>query len=446
MIPLGSCTMKLNATTELQPLTWKGFADIHPFAPKNQVQGSYEMFQELEKFLCEITGFSAMSLQPNAGSQGEYAGLMIFRKYHQQKGEPHRNICLIPSSAHGTNPASAKMAGLEVVTVQCDDQGRIHKEDLEKKVLKHSKNLSCFMLTYPSTCGVFESNIPEICLLIHQNGGLVYFDGANMNALTGICRPADLGADAGHLNLHKTFCIPHGGGGPGAGPLGVTKMLKPFLPSHPFLKTEEHPFTLTSAPFGNAGVLSISWAYIRMMGFEGLKQASQTAILNANYIKKKIESHYKILFTGKNQQVAHECIIDFRKFKYSANVTVADVAKRLMDYGFHAPTMSWPIPGTLMIEPTESEDKEELDRFCSALIEIKKEILEVEKGHADKKNNVLKNAPHTLKDLMEEEWKFPYTKKQAFYPLPYLNEKKFWPSVSRVEEAYGDINLFCSCS
>lgn len=442
MIPLGSCTMKLNATAELMPLTWKGFAEVHPFAPKNQVQGLLEIFQELEQFLCEITGFSAFSLQPNAGSQGEYAGLLVFKKYHLQKGESHRNICLIPESAHGTNPASAKMAGLKAVSVKCNAQGSVDQEDLKSKVQQHSKNLSCFMLTYPSTCGVFESHIPEICRLIHQHGGLVYFDGANMNALTGLCRPAELGVDAGHLNLHKTFCIPHGGGGPGAGPLGVTENLKPFLPSHPFFDPNSR-FTLVSAPFGNAGILSTPWAYIRMMGFKGLKKASQTAILNANYIQKTLKPYYKILFTGLNQQVAHECLIDLRKFKYSADITVVDAAKRLMDYGFHAPTMSWPIPGTLMIEPTESEDKEEIDRFCSALISIKKEIEEIEKGQADKKNNLLKNAPHVLDDLMSEKWKYPYSKQRAFYPLPYLKEKKFWPSVSRVEEAYGDIHLFC---
>lgn len=443
MIPLGSCTMKLNATTELQPMTWKPFADIHPFAPMDQVQGSLEIFKELEDFLCEITGFSKISLQPHAGSQGEYAGLIIFRKYHQSIGEGERNICLIPSSAHGTNPASARMAGLKVVTVRCNSEGGIDEEDLKQKVETHSKKLSCLMLTYPSTCGVFEEKIPQISCLIHQHGGLVYFDGANMNALTGLCRPALLGMDAGHLNLHKTFCIPHGGGGPGAGPIGVVKKLEHFLPSHPFFKNSD--FTISSAPYGNAGVLAISWAYIRMMGADGLKQASQTAILNANYIKRKLEPYYRILFTGLNQQTAHECIVDFRKFKYSAEVEVVDIAKRLMDYGFHAPTMSWPIPGTLMIEPTESEDKEELDRFCTALTAIRKEIEEIEEGKADKKNNLLKNAPHTIQDLCKDKWDFPYSKKRACFPLPYLSQKKFWPPVSRIQEAYGDIHLFCSC-
>ncbi len=448
MIPLGSCTMKLNATTELQPMTWKPFSDIHPFAPLEQVQGSLEIFKELEEFLCEITGFSKISLQPNAGSQGEYAGLIIFRKYHQSIGEGERNICLIPSSAHGTNPASACMAGLKVVTVRCNSQGGIEWDDLKKKVEEHSKNLSCLMLTYPSTCGVFEEKIPRMSQLIHKHGGLVYFDGANMNALTGLCRPALLGVDAGHLNLHKTFCIPHGGGGPGVGPIGVVEKLKEFIPSHPFLQQDKHPedvFTISSAPYGNAGVLSISWAYIRMMGFDGLKKASQMAILNANYIKKKLEPCYRILFTGLNQQVAHECIVDFRKFKYSAEIDVVDVAKRLMDYGFHSPTMSWPIPGTLMIEPTESEDKGEMDRFCSALISIREEISEIEKGQVDKKNNLLKNAPHTIQDLCKESWDFPYSKKRACFPLSYLSQKKFWTPVSRVQEAYGDIHLFCSC-
>ena len=449
MIPLGSCTMKLNATTELQPMTWKPFADIHPFAPEEQAAGSLEIFNELEQFLKEITGFNAFSLQPNAGSQGEYAGLMVFRAYHHSIGEEKRNICLIPSSAHGTNPASAKMAGLSVVTVGCDSSGGIDLNDLKEKLLRYSKNLSCLMMTYPSTCGIFERNIHSICEQVHEHGGLVYFDGANMNALTGLSRPAEFGFDAGHLNLHKTFCIPHGGGGPGAGPLGVVEKLKNFLPSHPFSSrgglSPKADFTLCSTPYGNAGVLSIPWAYIRMMGFEGLKKASQTAILNANYIKKRLSPHYRVLYSGKGSQTAHECIIDFRKFKYTSEIDVVDAAKRLMDYGFHSPTMSWPIPGTLMIEPTESEDKKELDRFCSALIEIKKEILEIESGKADKKNNLLKNAPHTILDLCEENWPYPYSKQRACYPLPYLKEKKFWPCVSRINESYGDIHLFCSC-
>ncbi len=445
MIPLGSCTMKLNAVTELQSMTWKGFSDIHPFCPHEQVSGSLEIFKELEDFLCEITGFKTFCLQPNAGSQGEYAGLMTFRRYHESIGEGSRHICLIPSSAHGTNPASARVAGLQIVTVNCDNDGSINIKDLKKKLQEHSRYLSSLMLTYPSTCGIFEEDVSQICQTVHEHGGLVYFDGANMNALTGLCQPALLGMDAGHLNLHKTFCIPHGGGGPGAGPIGVVEKLKPFLPSH-FFWNEESKLNLSSSPFGNAGVLSIPWAYIRMMGFEGLKKASQVAILNANYMKKRLESHYRILFKGKNDCVAHECIIDLRKFKYSAGITVTDVAKRLMDYGFHAPTVNWPVAGTMMIEPTESEDKEELDRFCDALISIRKEIQDIEDKKSNVKSNVLKNAPHTLQDLIMEEWPFPYTKKQACYPLSYLNQKKFWPSVSRVEEAFGDINLFCSCT
>ena len=444
MIPLGSCTMKLNAVTELQPMTWKGFSDIHPFCPSEQALGSLKIFKELEDFLCEITGFKAFCLQPNAGSQGEYAGLMIFRHYHESIGESSRHVCLIPSSAHGTNPASAKVAGLKTLTVNCDNDGSINIADLKQKLQEHSKNLSSLMLTYPSTCGIFEEGISQICQMVHAHGGLVYFDGANMNALTGLCRPALLGMDAGHLNLHKTFCIPHGGGGPGAGPIGVVEKLKPFLPSH-FFWNSESKLNLSSSPFGNAGVLSIPWAYIRMMGYNGLKKASQVAILNANYIKKKLEPYYRILFTGMGQHVAHECIIDLRKFKYSAGITVTDVAKRLMDYSFHSPTVSWPVPGTMMIEPTESEDKEEIDRFCDALISIRKEIQDIIDKKVDVKNNVLKNAPHTLQDLKMEKWPFPYKKQQACYPLPYLNQKKFWPSVSRVEEAFGDINLFCSC-
>ena len=444
MIPLGSCTMKLNAVTELQSMTWRGFSDIHPFCPAGQVKGSLTIFKELEDFLCEITGFKAFCLQPNAGSQGEYAGLMTFRHYHESIGEGSRHICLIPSSAHGTNPASAQVAGLKTVTIKCDDEGNINIEDLKKKLQEFSKSLSSLMLTYPSTCGIFEEDISQICQMVHEHGGLVYFDGANMNALTGLCQPALLGMDAGHLNLHKTFCIPHGGGGPGAGPIGVVEKLKPFLPSHSFLN-QNSKLNLNSSPFGNAGVLSIPWAYIRMMGYKGLRKASQMAILNANYIKKKLEPHYRILFMGMNQNVAHECIIDLRKFKYSAGISVTDVAKRLMDYGFHAPTVSWPVPGTMMIEPTESEDKEELDRFCDALISIRKEIQDVVDKKVDVKNNILKNAPHTLQDLKMEKWAFPYTKKQACYPMDYLDHKKFWPASSRVEEAFGDINLFCSC-
>ena len=444
MIPLGSCTMKLNATTQLQPMTWRGFADIHPFQPLNQVKGSLNIFKELEKFLCEITGFKAFTLQPNAGSQGEYAGLMVFKKYHQHIGESKRNICLIPNSAHGTNPASAKKAGLTVVNVKCNNStGGVDIEDLSAKIKQYSDKLSCLMLTYPSTCGVFEKDILKICNLIQGQGAFVYFDGANMNALLGFCRPADLGFSAGHLNLHKTFCIPHGGGGPGAGPLGVIEKLKPFLPVHPFIKKEG--WSLNSSPYGNAGVLSIPWSYIRLMGFEGLKKASALAVLNANYIVHKLKPYYKILYTGEHGGTAHECIVDFRKFKYSSGVEVVDIAKRLMDYGFHAPTMSWPVPGTLMIEPTESEDKEEIDRFCEAMISIRKEIAEVENKKFSPTDNVLKNAPHTVHDLAKEKWTYPYSKEKACFPLKSLKEKKFWPPVSRIKEAYGDINLFCSC-
>ena len=443
MIPLGSCTMKLNATTELQPMTWKPFSDIHPYCPKNQVQGTLKIFKELSDFLSEMTGFSNFSLQPSAGSQGELLGLMIFQEYHRNRGNHDRNVCLIPTSAHGTNPASARMAGLKIASVKCQASGEIDLEDLKSQIKKYSKTLSSVMLTYPSTLGIFEKNIVQICHLVHQAGGLVYFDGANMNALAGLSRPADFGFDAGHLNLHKTFCIPHGGGGPGAGPLGVVKKLAPFLPKDFSTAGDKNSLTLSSSPFGNAGILSVPWAYIRMMGFEGLKKASQVAILNANYIRKKLEPHYRILFTGMNGYTAHECIIDLRRFKYSAEVDVSDVAKRLMDYGFHAPTMSWPIPGTFMIEPTESEDKQEIDRFCSSLIEIRKEISEIENKKVSLKNNLLKNAPHTMEDI--KNWSFDYSIKKACFPLPYLNDKKFWPSVSRINESYGDINLFCSC-
>ena len=447
MIPLGSCTMKLNSTTELMPVSWPSFSQIHPFAPKDQAQGYYIIIKELEQYLCEITGFDALSFQPNAGSQGEYAGLLIIRRYHEKRKDTQRKICLIPSSAHGTNPASAVMAGFIPVTVNCDKEGNISHTDLKEKINQHQNKLAALMLTYPSTFGIFEKNIPEICKWIHSAGGLVYLDGANMNALIGISRAALLGIDVCHLNLHKTFCIPHGGGGPGVGPVAVTKKLKPFLPSHPIVPEcgpKEGISAVSSAPWGSAGILMISWAYIRLMGPEGLKKATQIAILNANYMAKKLNTHYKILFTGENNQVAHECILDLRKLRNTAEITVDDVAKRLIDYGFHAPTMSWPVPGTLMAEPTESEDKQELDRFCDALIEIRKEIQEIEDKKVSMKNNVLKNAPHILEDTLTD-WSFPYSKEKAFYPLPWVKEHKFWPKVSRVENAYGDINLFCSC-
>ena len=447
MIPLGSCTMKLNSTTELIPVTWPGFSRIHPFAPLDQTKGYQHLIQDLERALCEITGFDGISFQPNAGSQGEYAGLLIIRKWHEQNKNFKKKICLIPSSAHGTNPASAVMAGLQPVTIACDNEGSISREDLQQKIKLYKNELAGLMLTYPSTFGLFEKGIPEICEWIHSAGGLVYLDGANMNALTGISKPAEWGADLCHLNLHKTFCVPHGGGGPGVGPIAVTKALKKFLPSHPFGPDYKKTgiSAVSSAPYGNAGVLMISYAYIRLMGAKGLSEATQTAILNAHYIAQKLKGHYNILHTGKNNKTAHECILDFRKFKHLAEIDVNDVAKRLADYGFHAPTVSWPVPGTLMVEPTESEDKQELDRFCSALIQIRKEIKEIEDKKYDTKNNVLKNAPHTLTDALKETWPFPYSKQKAFYPLPWVKDHKFWPSVSRVEEVYGDINLFCSC-
>ena len=443
MIPLGSCTMKLNSVTELHPVSWPSFANIHPFAPKEQTEGWRELIHELEEHLCEITGFSAFSFQPNAGSQGEYAGLLAIKKYHESKGEAHRDICLIPSSAHGTNPASAVMAGFKVVSLACTKKGLIDQEDLDHKLEKYGKSLAGLMITYPSTYGFFEEGVKKICSKIHQNGGLVYLDGANMNALLGLCQPAQLGFDVCHLNLHKTFCIPHGGGGPGVGPVGVSKKLKNFLPSHFYLKEKTKLGAVSSAPYGSAGILVISWAYIRLMGWKNLKKSSQTAIANANYIAKKLSPHYRILFTGQNACVAHECIIDLRKFKNSADITVDDVAKRLIDYSFHAPTMSWPVPGTLMIEPTESECKKEMDRFCSALIAIKEEIKQAEKNKSQ--GAILKSAPHILEDLMSDKWPFLYSKQKAFFPLPWLRERKFWPPVSRIENAYGDIHPFCSC-
>lgn len=449
MIPLGSCTMKLNASTEMIPVTWPEFANIHPFAPLDQAQGYLELIHELEGWLCEITGFSAFSLQPNAGSQGEYAGLLAIRKFHHEKGHTERDICLIPSSAHGTNPASAVMAGFKVVVVACDDQGNIQVDDLREKAEKHQENLGALMVTYPSTHGVFEESIQEICEIIHKNGGQVYMDGANLNAMVGLCRPGDIGADVCHLNLHKTFCIPHGGGGPGVGPIGVAKHLAPFLPTHS-LRSECGPKTgstsTTSAPWGSAGILPISWAYIAMMGPDGLKKASEIAILNANYIASRLSAHYQILYTGAQGRVGHECIIDVRPFKESAGVTVDDFAKRLMDYGFHAPTMSWPVAGTLMIEPTESESLEEINRFIDALISIREEIKEIEEGKMSKEDNPLKNAPHSYFELLSDQWKHPYSREKAAFPRAWVREKKFWVPVSRVDNAFGDKNLVCSCA
>lgn len=448
MIALGSCTMKLNATTEMIPVTWAEFGNIHPFAPKNQVNGYTQMINELNDWLCEITGFSAMSFQPNSGAQGEYAGLMVIRAYHESRGDAHRNIALIPSSAHGTNPASAVMAGMKVVVTKCDENGNIDLADLRAKAELHAENLSCLMVTYPSTHGVFEESIKEICAMIHEFGGQVYMDGANMNAQVGLTSPATIGADVCHLNLHKTFCIPHGGGGPGMGPIGVAKQLVPFLPSHAVVKDSGGDFgisAVSSAQFGSASILTIPYAYIAMMGGDGLTRATETAILNANYVKARLEGYYPVLYTGSEGRCAHEMILDCRPFKLSAGVEAEDIAKRLMDYGFHAPTLSFPVAGTLMIEPTESESKAELDRFCDAMIAIREEIREVENGDADKVNNVLKHAPHTQSVVLSEEWNRPYTREKAVFPLPYVKAAKFWPAVSRIDSAFGDRNLVCSC-
>ena len=447
MISLGSCTMKLNATTEMIPVTWPEFGQIHPFVPKEQAQGYYQMFDELNAWLCEITGLDAISLQPNSGAQGEYAGLMTIRAYHKSKGEEHRNIALIPNSAHGTNPASAVMAGREVVVVATDKHGNISMEDLTEKAEQYSNRLAALMVTYPSTHGVFEHRIKDICELIHQHGGQVYMDGANMNAQVGLTSPRKIGADVCHLNLHKTFCIPHGGGGPGMGPIGVAEHLAPFLSGHSVVESggKEGISAISAAPFGSAGILTISYAYIRMMGEEGLTDATKYAILNANYIKDRLQGHFPILYTGKTGRSAHEFIVDLRPFKQTAGIEAIDIAKRLMDYGFHAPTMSFPVAGTLMIEPTESESKEELDRFCDAMVEIRNEIREIEDGIADYENNVLKHAPHTMRAVMDENWNRSYSREKGVFPLDHLRYNKFWPSVSRVNDAYGDRNLMCSC-
>jgi glycine dehydrogenase len=446
MIPLGSCTMKLNATAEMVPITWPEFGQIHPFAPAAQTQGYRQLFTELEAWLAEITGFDGISLQPNAGAQGEYTGLLVIREYHRQRGDHHRNVCLIPQSAHGTNPASAVMAGMKVVAVKCDSDGNIDVADLQAKAEKHRDKLAALMVTYPSTHGVFETAIADICDIIHANGGQVYMDGANMNAQVGLCRPADFGADVCHLNLHKTFCIPHGGGGPGVGPIGVKAHLQPYLPGHSLtdgVGGDQAIGAVTSAPWGSASILPISWMYIAMMGRRGLKRATEMAILNANYIAKRLEGHYDILYTGLNGLVAHECIIDVRPFKKSADISVEDVAKRLIDYGFHPPTMSWPVAGTIMVEPTESESKAELDRFCDAMIAIREEIRAIETGKADQENNLLKNAPHTAEDLVGN-WDRPYSREEAVFPTAWTRDAKFWPAVNRIDHAYGDRNLVCS--
>ncbi len=446
MISLGSCTMKLNATTEMIPVTWPELGQLHPFAPADQTHGYQEMISNLENWLKEITGFTGVSLQPNSGAQGEYAGLMVIRAYHESRNDKTRDIALIPASAHGTNPASAVMAGMNVVVVKSDADGKIDVADLKAKATQYKDTLSCLMVTYPSTHGVFEESIVEICETIHTHGGLVYMDGANMNAQVGLTSPANIGADVCHLNLHKTFCIPHGGGGPGMGPICVNDKLKDFLPGHAVIETggSQAITAVSGAPWGSASILAISYAYIAMMGAEGLTNATKLAIFNANYIKERLNGHYKILYTGTHGRCAHEMIVDCREFKKSG-IEVEDIAKRLMDYGFHAPTVSFPVAGTIMIEPTESEPKEEMDRFVDALIEIRNEIREVEEGKADKEINVLKNAPHTAAVITADEWTLPYSRQKAAYPLPFVKEAKFWPSVSRVDNAYGDRNLVCSC-
>ncbi|MGO3108824.1 MAG: aminomethyl-transferring glycine dehydrogenase [Sphingobacterium sp.] len=446
MIPLGSCTMKLNATSEMVPLTWSEFGGLHPFAPADQTSGYMYLINELNEWLSKITGFAKMSFQPNSGAQGEYAGLMVIRAYHQSRGQGHRNICLIPASAHGTNPASASMAGMKVVVVKCDDAGNIDVEDLRAKAQQHAEHLNSFMVTYPSTHGVFEESIVEICEIIHANGGQVYMDGANMNAQVGLTSPGFIGADVCHLNLHKTFCIPHGGGGPGMGPIGVAAHLVPFLPSHEVVETSgpEGISAVSAAPFGSASILTISYAYVAMMGGEGLTDATKLAILNANYIKARLEQHYPVLYAGAKGRCGHEMILDCRSFK-KVGIEVADIAKRLMDYGFHAPTVSFPVAGTLMVEPTESESKAELDRFCDALVAIRAEIAAVELGEVDQTNNLLKNAPHTADMVTAEEWDKPYSRHTAIYPLAYVKANKFWPSVGRVNDSQGDRTLICSC-
>jgi glycine dehydrogenase len=447
MIPLGSCTMKLNATTEMIGITWPEFSDLHPFAPKEQTRGYRELIADLGGWLCNITGFSDYSFQPNSGAQGEFTGLKIISEYHKSRGDSQRTVCLIPTSAHGTNPASAVMTGMSVVIVQCDKNGNIDVDDLTQKAKTNSNQLAAFMVTYPSTHGVFEEHIVDICRIIHDNGGQIYLDGANLNAMMGLCKPAEFGADVCHINLHKTFCIPHGGGGPGMGPIFAKKHLAPFLPDHPVISTggEQGIDAVSSAPWGSASILPISWAFIRLLGDSGIKKTSQVAILNANYMAKKLSRYFTILYTGATGRVGHEFILDLRPFRKSCEITDEDVAKRLMDYGFHAPTVSFPVPGTLMIEPTESESKGEMDRFCFALIHIKKEILDVESGRVDLKDNVLKNAPHTAQHAASDSWSHSYTRTEAAYPAEWTRESKFWPAVGRIDNAHGDRNLVCTC-
>lgn len=454
MIALGSCTMKLNATSEMIPITWPELALPHPFSPPEQMKGYYEMFEDLRKDLADITGFHSVSLQPNSGAQGEYAGLLAIKKYHESRGESNRNVCIIPLSAHGTNPASAAMLGMKIVTVGCDEQGNVDVEELRKKAVQHKDNLSSLMITYPSTHGVFEDAIQEVCQIIHDNGGQVYMDGANMNAQVGLCSPGEIGADVCHLNLHKTFCIPHGGGGPGMGPIGVAEQLAPFLPDHPLVSPPNadrarnngvETGAVSAAPYGSSAILPISYMYIKMMGSAGLREATEQAILNANYMAKKLEGAYDVVFRGSGGRCAHEFIIDLRPFKASCGISETDVAKRLQDYGFHAPTMSWPVGGTLMIEPTESESKAELDRFCDAMRMIREEIRAVEEGRMDKSNNPLKHAPHTASVVTSDEWARPYPRSQGAFPAPWVKAAKFWPAVSRVDDVFGDRNLVCTC-
>ncbi len=448
MIPLGSCTMKLNATAEMIPVTWPEFGGLHPFAPTAQAEGYMQLFRELEHDLAEVTGFAGVSLQPNAGSQGEYAGLLVIRAYHRARGDAHRTVCLIPQSAHGTNPASAVMAGFSVVVVKTDVDGNIDVDDLREKAVQHAANLGALMVTYPSTHGVFEARIKEITAIIHEHGGQVYMDGANMNAMVGVSRPGDLGADVCHLNLHKTFCIPHGGGGPGMGPIGVASQLVPFLPTHPVIASHDVSTAIgpvSAAPWGSASILPISYVYIKLMGGEGLAYATKVAILNANYIAKRLEGHYPVLYQGQNGLVAHECILDTRGLKTVAGIEAEDLAKRLMDYGFHAPTLSFPVAGTLMVEPTESESKAELDRFIEAMVGMRLEIAAIERGESDREDNVLKNAPHTAGHCTADAWTHPYSRSQAAYPTTWTRERKFWPMVRRVESAFGDRNLVCAC-
>jgi glycine dehydrogenase len=446
MIPLGSCTMKLNSATEMLPVTWEHFSRVHPFVPVDQAQGYAEIFADLEDALCKITGFAAVSLQPNSGAQGEFAGLMVIRAYHQSRGEAHRDVVLIPASAHGTNPASAAMAGMRVVVVASTPNGSVDVRDLRAKAVEHRDRLACLMITYPSTHGVFEDDIRTICNIVHEHGGQVYMDGANMNAQVGLTSPALIGADVCHLNLHKTFAIPHGGGGPGMGPIGVAAHLAPFLPSHPLIRGggASAIHAVSAAPWSSASILLISYGYMRLLGASGVVDSTKHAILNANYLKARLEPHFPVLYAGANGRVAHELIFDLRRFK-SAGIEEMDVAKRLMDYGFHAPTVSFPVAGTLMVEPTESEDKAELDRFCEAMIQIRKEIDDVLNGRADPNDNPLKHAPHTALVVSASEWKHRYSREDAAFPLPFVRERKFWPSIGRIDNAYGDRNLFCSC-